>query len=79
MATIPCKVSPAMLTLLVMSVLVYFAAAVNKTNQPSNNMVRKQFGTSVKIGVKIPWKVNENDTDRFTHYTADSYSINLIV
>ena len=39
MASIPLKVSPALFSLLVISVLVYFAAADNKTNQPSNNMV----------------------------------------
>ena len=36
MASIPCKVSPALLSLLVISVLVYFAAADSKANQPSN-------------------------------------------
>ena len=41
MASIPCKVSPALLALLVISVLVYFAAADNKTNQPCKNMVSK--------------------------------------
>ena len=50
MASIPCKVSPALMSLLVISVLVYFAvAADNKTNQPCNNVVSKKFVRSEKM------------------------------